>query len=35
MYMRNVYAIKFDFERGAGTENHEFYYFINQEFLHT
>ena len=29
MYMYNVYPIKFDFERGSGTENHEMYYFIN------
>ena len=24
-----IYPIKFDFERGSGTENHEIYYFIN------
>ena len=27
--MYNVYPIKRDFERGSGSENHEFYYFIN------
>ena len=29
MYMYDVYPLKFGFERGSGTENHEFYYFIN------
>ena len=29
MNMYDVYPIKFDFARGSGTENHEFYYFIN------
>ena len=29
MSMSNVYPIKRDFESGSGTENHEFYYFIN------
>ena len=24
-----TYPIKFDFERGSGTENHEIYYFIS------
>ena len=24
-----IYPVKFDFERGSGTENHEIYYFIN------
>ena len=28
MYMYDVYPLKFGFERGSGTENHEFYYFI-------
>ena len=29
VYYICIYPIKFDFERGSGTENHEFYYFIN------
>ena len=28
VYRCNVYLIKFDFEQGFGTENHELYYFI-------
>ena len=29
MYMYDVYPLKFGFERGSGTENYEFYHFIN------